>query len=152
MEYRRFFYRDSAEVAKDLLGKVIVRNTEKGATGARIIETGAYEQGNPVPSRDGMKYSPGTIFLMPWRGSHLLNIATEKAGEPACVEIRAIAYHDKTIKGSGAVSNELNITPDLDGIVLGNEVQILGESVGPEKVRKRKGQAENCVGYFSIKK
>ena len=150
MDYHKFFGRKVDIVAKDLLGRSILRITNKGNTAAKIIETGAYEEGE-TPSREGMKYAPGTIFLMPYRSTYLFNIATDKRGYPSCVEIREIALHDKIISGSGKVSKFFDIGPDLDGIVLGEEIKIIGENVDKSKIKKIKGKSDNCIGYFLIK-
>lgn len=150
MDYKRFFNRKSEEVAKDLLGRFLIRNTAKGTTAGRIIETGAYEGGKETPSREGMKYAPGSIFLMPFRGNYFLNIATDKENYPSCVEIRKVAFHNKVVKGPGATTNYLNIKKNLDGILLGEELQISEDKVG-EKIKKVKTGPENCLGYFSIK-
>ena len=151
MNYRKFFGRKSEEVAKDLLGKLLLKTTDTGSTSGRIIQTGAYECGNETPSREGMKYAPGTLFLMPYRGSSLLNIATDERGFPSCVEIREIAFHDGKITGSGAVAKFFEIGADLDGILLGDEIQIIGEPVDRSKVKKIHGAVDNCIGYFLIK-
>ena len=152
MDYRRFFARKAEEVAKDLLGRLLLRNTEKGSTSARILEVGAYEEGNETESRAGMQYGPARLFLMPYRGTFLLNIATDKEMYPSCVEIRQVATHEKTVKGSGAVANFFGITQDLDGLLLGDEIQILGEPVDKSQIKKTRGSADNCLGFYSIRK
>jgi 3-methyladenine DNA glycosylase Mpg len=151
MDYGKFFRRESDEVARDLLGRLLIRNTERGATAGRITQIGAYEEGSEIPSREGMKYAPGRIFLMSHRGSHLLNISTEKKGYPSCVEIRQITFHDKIINGAGKVTTTFGITPDLDGLVLGKELQILGKPVEKSRIKRMKGDSDNCIGYFLIK-
>ena len=150
MDYNKFFGKTSEEVAKDLLGRLLVRNTENGTTAGEIIETGAYEEGKEIPSREGMKYAPGTIFLMPFRGYQLLNISTDKENYPSCVEIRRVRFHDKTIKGPGSITNFID-AKDLDGVVLGNELEISRDQPTDLIIRKEKGSADNCLGYFSIK-
>lgn len=150
MNYRIFFGRKAEEVAIDLLGRLLVRNTEKGTTSARIIEVGAYEEGKEINSRVGMSYEPGRLFLMPYRGSFLFNISTDREMYPSCVEMRRVSTHDKTIKGAGAVSNFFGITPNLNGLLLGEEIQILGESINKSQIKKMKGAANNCLGYFLI--
>ena len=147
--YQSFFDRNCKDVARDLLGRLIVRATETGATGVKIISTGAYRGGNMFPSRMGMNYAPGTIFLMPWRGSYLFNITTELAEVPSCVEIREIGFHDHNITGSGVITKALQL--DLEGVVLGREVQIIGKAVGYDKIKEIKGLSSNCLGYFKIK-
>ncbi len=151
MDYKRFFSHHAEEVARGLLGRLLVRNTEKGSTAARIIQTGAYEEGKETPSRNGMKYAPATIYLMPYRGSYLLNIATGRRGYSSCVEIRQIAFQNKIINGSGKITSFLDINQSLDGIVLGHELQILGRPVERSRTKKIAGESDNCIGYFLLK-
>ena len=151
MNYQRFFRRNADELSKELLGRLLVRNTDKVSIGGKITQIGAYEGGKETKPREGMKYSAGTIFLMPYRGCNLLNIATDKVGYPSCVEIREIAYDKKKIKGPGKISNILKIGEDLDGILLGKELEIHGKSVDTSKIKKISGTTDNCLGYFLIK-
>lgn len=151
MDYHKFFGRESNEVARDLLGRLLVRNTEKGSTSGRIVQTGAYEGGNGTPTRAGMKYPPGTLFLMKYRNSYLFNIATGEEGKPSCVEVRELAFHNGRIEGPGAVTKFFEITPDLDGILLGDKIEILGDSVDESEVKRVKGTSDNCRGYFLVK-
>ena len=153
MDYSQFFGRDAEKVARDLVGRLLVKTTGREVTTGRILETGAYEGDKGTSSREGMLYAPGAIFLMSYRGTHLFNIATGQIGEPSCVEIRKVAIGTRSIKGSGKIANLFGITPDLDGILIGEvrELQILGDWVGSSELRRRSGQAGNCLGYFSVK-
>jgi 3-methyladenine DNA glycosylase Mpg len=151
MEYKRFFGRKAEEVAKDLLGRLIVRNTARGTTAGKIVETGAYEGGKEVPSRLGMKYAPGKVFLMPFRGHYFFNIATDREGFSSCVEIRAVDFHDRAVKGSSAVANYLNLGKSLDGVLFGEELEISGKSVEESRIKIIKAGSDNCIGYFYIK-
>jgi 3-methyladenine DNA glycosylase Mpg len=152
MDYGKFFGRKADVVAKDLLGRLLVRKTGEGAIGGQILETGAYEGGKQTPSRSGMNYAPGSIFLMPSRRSQLFNIASGKEGKPSCVEIRALSFHDGIIEGPGRISNYLNLGPEFDGVLLGKELQIRGERVSRSRITRSLGSPDNCIGYFSIKK
>jgi len=151
MHYQQFFSRPAGEVAPDLLGRLLTATTEKKVITGRILETGAYQEGNEIPSRAGMKYPPGTIFLMPHRGFLLFNIATAREGYPSCIEIRRVAFEDRTVNGPGAASKAFGITNDLDGILLGEQVQITGERIEQSLIVRQDGKADNCLGYFSIK-
>ena len=152
IDYKKFFGRKAEVVARDLLGRLLVRDTETGATGGKIVETGAYEGGKITPSRQGMEYEPGALFLMSVRGSRLLNIATEKEGKPSCVEIRAVEFHDGVLEGPGKISKYLDLDASYDGFPLGDEVKVLYEGVRKSKIEKTSdGVADNCIGYFSIK-
>jgi 3-methyladenine DNA glycosylase Mpg len=150
MNHKNFFARSSEEVAKDLLGRLIIRSTPTGTTSGRIIETGAYEGGSETPSRKGMKYSPGSIFLMPFRGNYFLNISTDRKDYASCVEIRKVDFNDRVVGGSGAVSSYLNIKKNLDGVLLGEELQISDDKTAG-KIKKIKEGSDNCLGYFSIR-
>mgnify|MGYP001579569348 CR=1 FL=1 len=150
MDYRRFFERKAEEVAKDLLGRILIRTTRIGSTSATIIETGAYEGGKEIKARKGMEYEPGRLFLMPCRGNLLFNIATDREIYPSCVELRKVGTHEKTVTGSGAITRFFDIPKYLDGVLLGGEIQIIGESLEKSKIKKIKSDIKNCLGIYSI--
>ena len=150
MDYKAFFGRNSEIVAKELVGKTLKRTYDhRTSVSGKILETGAYKDGKRTQSRTGMLYAPGTLFLMPFRGYQLFNIATDKENIPSCVEIRRIQVKDKEIEGPGAISKFLGIE-DLDGIVLGNELRILESAKPVSKIKKLQGSANNCLCYFLI--
>ena len=148
MNYEEFFGRKAEDVAVDLIGRILISELKEEIVGGRIIEVGAYEEGKEISSRKGMKYSPGKIFLMPYRGHYFFNISTDREGFPSCVEIRQIELKNKIVKGSGAVSNVLGITSNLDGIMFGEKLKIFEEPIKKYKIKKLKGASENCLGYF----
>jgi 3-methyladenine DNA glycosylase Mpg len=153
MDYISFFSRPSKEVAKDLVGRTLVRETEKGSTSARILVVGAYEGGKETEARKGMMYAPGKVFFMPYRGHRLFNIATDREGFASCVDIRQIATHSKTINGSGAVTNFFGLPLTIDGVLLGGEMQIIGEPDEPREVTWVEGDKDtssNCLGYYTL--
>ena len=152
MDYRRFFRRSAEEVAKDLLGRYLVRETRDLSLVGRIIQTGAYGEGTETPSREGMLYTPGTIFVMPFRGSSFLNIATDRSGEPSCVLVRQVALNESVLDGPGKVGDFFEIE-DLDGFSFGDEFQLLGDPVDQSKMKRQvRGTSDNCLGYYSLKK
>ena len=152
MDYRRFFRRPAEEVAKDLLGRYLVRETRNISLVGRIIQTGAYEESIETPSREGMLYTPGTIFVIPFRGNSFLNIATDRSGEPSCALIRQVALNEEVLDGPGRVGDFFEIE-DLDGLLFRDEFQLNGNSVAPSKIKRQvKGTSENCLGYYSLKK
>ena len=152
MDYRRFFRRSAEEVAKDLLGRYLVRETKDLSLVGRIIQTGAYEEGTETPSREGMLYTPGTIFVMPFRGSHFLNIATDRSREPSCVLVRRVVLSKGVVYGPGKVGDFFEIE-DLDGLLFEDEFQLLGDPVDPRKIKRQtRGISDNCLGYYSLKK
>ncbi len=150
MNYEDLFGKPAEEVALDLIGRTISRKLGRGYRTGIITETGAYEDGREIQAREGMKYAPGTVFLMPFRGKYLFNIATEEEGIPSCVEIRQVQIKDYKITGSGRITKALSLL-NLDGRLLGEELNISGAPVNPLLVKKTEGTAKNCVGYFSLK-
>jgi DNA-3-methyladenine glycosylase len=96
---RRFFSRPSADVAPDLLGRVLVRTTMGGdRLAARIVETEAYEEGDPAshsfrgstPRTAVMFGPPGFLYVYFTYGMHFcMNVVTGRAGEGSAVLLRA---------------------------------------------------------------
>lgn len=98
---RDFFERDTKRVAKELLGKYLVRETENGNMVTKIIETEAYLGSNDKAchtynykktKRTKTMYKiPGTIYVYLIYGMyHCLNVITEPKGEPCAVLIREL--------------------------------------------------------------
>ena len=97
---RDFFDRDTVAVARDLLGRHIVRRQEDGAElVCRITETEAYVGRmdkachaygyKRTPRTETLFAPPGTAYLYLIYGMyHCLNVVTEPEGEPAAVLIR----------------------------------------------------------------
>jgi DNA-3-methyladenine glycosylase len=97
---RAFYARPTLEVAKDLLGKVLVHHTRAGTTSGIIVEVEAYVgesdpacHAAPGPTkRNAPLYGrPGHAYVYLNYGVHyLFNVVTEPAGSPAAVLIRAL--------------------------------------------------------------
>ena len=97
---RDFYHRDTLEVARDLLGRELVRVLEDGTElRCRITETEAYigrldkachAYGyKRTPRTETLFAPPGTAYLYLIYGMyHCLNFVTEAEGEPAAVLIR----------------------------------------------------------------
>jgi len=93
---RQFYSRSTVEVAKDLLGKVLVH----GETSGIIVETEAYPGGDDLASHSARGITdrtrvifgaPGHAYVYLIYGVYqCLNIIAEPAGQPGCVLIRAI--------------------------------------------------------------
>jgi len=93
---RAFYQRPTEQVARDLLGKVLVH----GLTAGIIVETEAYPGGDDLASHSSRGITPRTqvIFGPPGHAYvyfiygmyECLNIVAEPDGQPGCVLIRAL--------------------------------------------------------------
>ena len=93
---RAFYNRATVEVARDLLGKVLVH----GDTAGIIVETEAYLGGDDLASHSAAGITdrtrvifgpPGHAYVYLSYGMHdCLNIVAEPRGTPGCVLIRAL--------------------------------------------------------------
>ncbi len=97
---REFFDRDTLRVARDLLGRVLVRLLDGERLSGRIVEVEAYIGEDDLASharfgrteRNAAMYGPpGCAYVYQIYGlHHCLNIVTEREGFPAAVLIRAL--------------------------------------------------------------
>ena len=97
---RSFFARDPRRVARQLLGKILVRPTEKSTLAARIVEVEAY-LGIEDPAahaaagrtlRNSVLFGPpGHAYVYFIYGNHYcLNVSCEPEGRAGCVLFRAL--------------------------------------------------------------
>ena len=93
--------KDVAEIAKELVGKILVTNIDGFKTSGRIVETEAYvaivdkashsSGGKRTAKNEHMYASPGTAYVYICYGMHqMFNIVTNKEGIPDAVLIRAL--------------------------------------------------------------
>jgi DNA-3-methyladenine glycosylase len=135
---RSFYARGTVDVARDLLGKVLVH----GPTAGIIVETEAYLGGDDLAShsaagitdRTWVIFGPGGhAYVYLSYGMHdCMNIVAEKAGAPGCVLIRALepidgldvmrarrpkARMDRDLaSGPGKLTRALGITREHTGL------------------------------------
>lgn len=96
---REFFERETTQVARDVLGKNLVRIIDNRLLIARIVEVEAYLRENDpaahasagVTKRTRILYgAPGHAYIFQMRGYNCLNFVVEPENSPGCVLIRAV--------------------------------------------------------------
>ncbi|MEM1566850.1 MAG: DNA-3-methyladenine glycosylase [Candidatus Bathyarchaeia archaeon] len=137
---RSFYERDPATVAKELLGKVLVRRLANQVLSGKIVETEAYYGKDDPASKaykgrktfnEPMFREAGRTFIYMVHGKWLLNIVAHPKGEVGAVLIRALEpiqgveimkKNRKTsnvkelANGPGKLTKALAITKELNGV------------------------------------
>ena len=127
-----FYHRPCLDVARELVGKVLVHRVDGQEHRLRITETEAYcgESDTACHAHKGrtkrtevMYMEAGTIYIYLCYGVHwLLNIVTGEIDQPEAVLIRACAGK---YNGPGKLTKALKITGALNrGSILGDELWI----------------------------
>lgn len=126
-----FFARDTVEVARDLLGKVLVREIGGERRWGRLVEVEAYlgpddlaahsAGGRRTPRTEVMYGAPGHAYVYFTYGMHhCLNFVTRAAGIPQAVLVRALEPGPGVGRcgGPGLVCRALDIDRALNGAAL----------------------------------
>ncbi len=133
---------DTIELARFLIGKIVVHDLPAGRLSGRIVETEAYPPGDPAghhfrgptPRIRSMYLHPGHAYIFFSYGAHfMLNVVSERAGVASAVLIRAVEplegielmrRHRKTdrlldlTRGPGRLAAALQIDRRHDGLDL----------------------------------
>jgi DNA-3-methyladenine glycosylase len=126
-----FFARDTVTVARDLLGKVLVRKVRGMELWGRLVEVEAYlgpedacahsYRGHRSP-RNEVMYGPGgfAYVYFTYGMHHCLNFVTRAEGEPQAVLIRALEPGPGVDRcnGPGLLCRALEIDRALNGAAL----------------------------------
>jgi DNA-3-methyladenine glycosylase len=148
---RSFYNRPTLDVARDLIGKVLVHETRAGVASGVIVEAEAYIgesdpacHAAPGPTkRNAPLYGPpGVAYVYLNYGVHyLVNAVTEAEGWPAAVLIRALEPLDgislmrrRRAKGAGVDANDLcrgpgNLTRALGITLAQNCLDLTGSAL-----------------------
>jgi DNA-3-methyladenine glycosylase len=90
---------DTVDLARFLIGRVVVHDLPAGRLSGRIVETEAYPPGDPAghhfrgptPRIRSMYLAPGHAYIFFNYGAHfMLNVVSEPAGIAAAILIRAL--------------------------------------------------------------
>ena len=137
-----FFNRPAYIVAKDLLGKYLVRKIEDEEIASMIVETEAYEGMDDLGSHASKGRTPRTEIMFQKAGRiyiyliygmhHMLNIVTGKKDHPAAVLIRGVVG----AMGPGRLTQKMEIGKQLNTLSLGKETGLWIEDRGI-KVNKK---------------
>lgn len=96
---RNFYQRDPVTVARELIGKHLVRRTSQGLCSGIIVETEAYLAADDPASHSyrgrtrknaTMFGRAGLLYVYPIHARHCLNAVTESRGIASAVLIRAV--------------------------------------------------------------
>lgn len=140
---RDFFGRDTAEVARSLLGKHLIRKLGDDFLRGEVVETEAYYgKGDPPSHASGGKTPrsaimwdrPGLVYVYLVYGIyHMFNVVAEEKGTPGAVLIRAVeplaglermtsnrggAETAQLTNGPGKITQAFKIREEEDGIDL----------------------------------
>ena len=172
--------KDVVEIAKDLIGKIIVTNFDGNITSGRIVETEAYVAltdkashsfgGKRTARNEHMYAGAGTAYVYICYGlHHMMNIVTNDKDIPDAVLIRAVApiegidimlkrtgkpILDKTLtRGPGNVGKALGIFKHHSGNhLLGNKIYLLddGFKINEEQIGKSARIGVESAGVDSL--
>ena len=140
---RGFFEAPTEELARELVGRVLVRRQPEGTLVGRIVETEAYlaegdpashSHRGPTPRNRSMFGRPGTAYVYLIYGMHhCLNVVSAEAGRGEAVLIRALeplegleamrrrrgGVRDRDLcRGPGRLAQALGLTREHDGVDL----------------------------------
>ena len=143
-----FFRRPAPAVARDLVGKVLVRVDGAAVRSARLVEVEAYHgprdrashaRNGPTPRSAIMYGPPGVAYVYLIYGrSHCLNVVTGEAGEPSAVLLRAAEPLTGCLhatRGPGNLCRALGVTRARhDGMDLSGAELFLLDAPSPGRV------------------
>ena len=142
---KTFFNRDSVKVARELLGKFLVRRLDGEVVASMITEVEVYDgfrdkashaARGKTPRNTPMFGASGNWYVYFTYGIHwMLNIVTREAGYPAAILIRGVAI----AQGPARLTKKLHINRALNGLpahrTSGLWIEDRGVKVSPRKIK-----------------
>ncbi len=153
-----FFSRDTVEVAKDILGKYLIKETNKGDMIGKIIEVEAYLGPNDkachaynykkTEKTKTMYLKPGTFYVYYIYGVYFcLNIITEPEGIPCAIFIRNLF----PVKGMELMKENRNVKigKNYKNLVDGPSKLCMALNITKEQYNGKDSCAEISNLYFT---
>jgi DNA-3-methyladenine glycosylase len=153
-----FFSRDTIEVGKDLLGRYLIKETDKGTIIGKIIEIEAYlgpddkachaYNYKKTEKIKVMYMKPGTFYVYYIYGIYFcLNAITEPIGIPCAIFIRKL----HPIEGIDVmlVNRNVKIGRNYKNLVDGPSKLCMAYNITKEKYNGKDSCAENSNLYFT---
>lgn len=143
-----FYQRDAETVARDLIGKLLIRRHGRKLLRARVVETEAYVGAHDLAchasrgrtARTEVMFGPGghAYIYFIYGMYHMLNIVTGPAGDAQAVLIRAAEPLDgwaADLSGPGKLAGALHLTRAHNGLSLtSDQLHMLDSSELPKVV------------------
>lgn len=133
---RDFYARDTVQVARDLLGRYLVRAKGRSRMVGRMVDVEAYRGSDDpashafrglTPRNEPMFGEPGHAYIYFTYGNHYcLNVTTQKSGTPGAVLIRAL----EPLQGLAAMRR---LRPKVSEVELTNGPGKLTKAFGIDK-------------------
>ena len=132
---KNFFSRNAEIVAKELLGKILIRKLNGKEMKAKIVETEAYyDEKDPASRavqngdlRETMKMECGTVLVYGVHNNWMFNFVTGKDGKAEAVLLRALEPLNFNLRcsGPGLLTKALQIDKKLHkGNIFSNEINV----------------------------
>lgn len=139
-----FYARPAVDVARDMVGAVLVRRYRGRAYRARVVETEAYVGAHDLAShaskgrtaRTDVMFGPaGRAYVYLIYGMHeMLNVVTSVEGDPQAVLIRAgepLDGWEADLSGPGKLARAMKITRALNAADLAGDELFFTPNPGP---------------------
>lgn len=154
---QKFFARSTLRVARELLGKFLVRKYRGKIYEEMITETEAYIGESDLAchasrgrtSRSEVLYAkPGTFYIYLIYGIHnMFNVVTEKENFPAAVLIRAV----EGVNGPGRLTKAFHIDRSLHGRVICDNIWFEDKGIKISSVKKSPRIGVDYAGLWARK-